>query len=360
MRIFYKFFIKEFSKNFLLSLLIFVAFFLVGDFFEKFPSFLASKKPLVFFLEYLFWRTQAHLYQIFPYIIGLASLLSVFFLSRSFELLAFLSLGFFRKELLKVYVVLIFLFSFFGGLFLNFTVPKAFYKSEYVWDVKIENRKTHHLIFKDTLFFEGNNFILIATPLEPKAEYLADFILFFLKDIHPEKIFWAKKALYLGNKIWQLEEAILQEAKDGFQPKFITKWEGELPLSPKTFVVVEKSVKFASFKELYHRYLFLKMIKKPYQEVLVELLNRILYLFVGLTISLFPLAYYLKNYTPIKYISLILHSLAIYFLISVIILLVQTFMQQILWMPLFIIVFTIFMTIYLISFKKPTISVSKD
>ncbi|MFN3504665.1 MAG: LptF/LptG family permease [Caldimicrobium sp.] len=351
MRIFYKFFIKEFSKNFLLSLLIFIAFFLVGEFFEKFPSFLASKRPLVYFLEYLFWKVQVNLYQIFPYIIGLASLLSVFFLSRSFELLAFLSLGFLRKELLKAYVVIIFVFSIFGGLFLNFTVPKAFYKSEYVWDVKIENKRTQYLIFKDMLFFEGENFILIAIPLEPKAEYLADFILFFLKDIHPEKIFWAKKALYLGNKIWRLEEAIIQEAKDGFQPKFSAMWEGELPLSPKTFVVVEKSVKFASFKELYQRYLFLKMIKKPYYEVWVEFLNRVLYLFIGLTISLFPLTYYLKNYSPQRYISLILHSLIIYFFMSVIILLVQTFTQKILWMPLFIIFFTIFFTIYLISSK---------
>ncbi|MFN3666275.1 MAG: GNAT family N-acetyltransferase, partial [Sediminibacterium sp.] len=102
-----------------------------------------------------------------------------------------------------------------------------------------------------------------------------------------------------------LFDRIIQEAKDGFQPKFSAMWEGELPLSPKTFVVVEKSVKFASFKELYQRYLFLKMIKKPYDEVLVEFLNRVLYLFIGLTISLFPLSYYLKNYSPQRYISLI-------------------------------------------------------
>ncbi|MFN3921427.1 MAG: LptF/LptG family permease [Caldimicrobium sp.] len=319
---------QEFIKNFFILLVVFSAFFLVGEFFEKLPSFMGSKKPFIFFLKYLFWKMQVNFYQIFPYLLGLTSLLTLFFLSRTYELLALLSLGFFKKEITKTFAFYLIILSFTGGIMLNLILPKAFYNAQYTWDIEIESKMAQHLIFKSSLFFEGEKFILVATPLEPKAEYLADLILLYIENNEPQKVIWAKRALYLGKEVWRLEEAIFQEKERDFQPKFYNQWEGSLSIKPKTFVIVEKSVKFASFKELYQRYLFLKKIQKPYTEVLAEGLNRLIYLFIGIFLGLIPLSFYLKKYSPTKYSIAFLQSLLIFFALSTLFVAFQTLMQR--------------------------------
>ncbi|MFN4132432.1 MAG: LptF/LptG family permease, partial [Caldimicrobium sp.] len=155
-----------------------------------------------------------------------------------------------------------------------------------------------------------------------------DLILLYIENNQPQKVVWAKKALYLGKEIWRLEEAIFQEKETNFQPKFFNQWEGSLSIKPKTFVIVEKSVKFASFKELYQRYLFLKKIQKPYTEVLAEGLNRLFYLFIGIILGLFPLSFYLKKYTPTKYSIAFLQSLFIFFALSTLFVAFQTLIQR--------------------------------
>lgn len=346
MLIFHRYFLQEFVKNFFILLIVFATFFLIGEFFEKLPSFMESKKPFIFFLEYLFWKMQVNLYQIFPYLLGLTPLLTLFFLSRTYELLALLSLGFFKRKILKTLGIYLTTFSLIGGIILNLITPHAFYNAQYTWDIKIESKMAQHLIFKESLFFEGEKFILMANPLEPQAEYLADLILLFIEKNEPQKIIWAKKALYLGKGIWRLEEAIFQEKQREFQPKIFDKWEGPLPLKPKTFIIVEKSVKFASLKELYQRYLFLKKIQKPYTEVLAEVLNRIVYLFTGIILGLLPILFYIKKYSPTKYPTVFLQSLLIFFALSTLFVGFQTLIQRYLFFSFMITILIVSMVIY--------------
>ncbi len=352
MGLFHKFLIKEFSKNFLILLSIFLAFFLIGDFFDKLPTFLIAKKPFFYFIEYLFWKIQVNIYQIFPYLVALTPLLTLFFLSRSLELLAFISLGFLREEIFRALLKLLLSFSLVGGILLNLIVPNAYYQAQYLWEIRIEGRSAQHLIFRGMLFFEGDKFILMATPLEPKAEYLADLVLLFLDGTTPQKIIWAKKAFYLGDRVWKLEEAIFQERELEFKPFFYKNWEGTLPLKPKTFIIVEKPVKFASLKELYQRYLFLKKIQKPPTEVLAEVFHRFLYLFMGIALSLFPLLLYLKKYSPSKYTASFLQSLMLFFIVSSLFVILQTLIPKFVFLPLLINLLVLGSLIYFLVIRK--------
>lgn len=323
-----RFLLMNFVKVLLMVFFVFLALYTVIDFFEKLSAFLTSKRPFIFFLEYLFWKSQVNLYQIFPYILSVTQLLTLLFLSRTNELLALLSLGITRQELFRRFFGILIFFSILGGLLLNLVVPGAFYKTLHTWETKILNQKAQHLIFKDTLFFEGRDFLLIATPLEPKGEYLSDLTLLFLSKGEPERLIWAKTALYLGEGRWRLEDALFQEASSQFRPKVLKTWEGSLPLRPKTFVTVEKPVKFASFKELKQRLTFLKRAGRPVTEVVLEFFNRFFYLLLPLFIGGVSGWIYLRGYTPHHNARVLFKSFLAFFLLSVFFVLIQTLMLR--------------------------------
>lgn len=328
MSLFFRYLLREYLKTLFFFLILFLFFFLVIDFFEKLSSFLKTGKPFSFFLEYLFWKIPVNLYQFYPYTLALSSLLSLFFLSRSRELLALISLGITRKEIYKNCIFLLFLFSLIGGLGLNYLLPFSFYKAVYIWETKIEGKRAEHLIFGNTLFFEGENFFLVATPLEPKGEYLADFTLILLKEGEPEKLLFAKKALYKGDNLWEFEEAILQNAREDFRPHPYKNLLEKLSIKPKTFVTVEKSVKFASFKELRQRLSFLRKVGKPQSEVLAELLSRFSFLWAGFILGVLPLWLYLKEYTPANFGFTFLKALVTFLLLSALFLSLQTMLYK--------------------------------
>lgn len=331
MGLLFRYLLREYLKTLIFFLFLFLFFFLVIDFFEKLSSFLKKEKPFSFFLEYLFWKVPVSLYQIYPFCLTLSSLLSLFFLSRSRELLALISLGITRKEIYKRYLFLLFVLSFLGGLLLNYFLPFSYYRAIYTWETKIEGKRAEHLIFGNTLFFEGENFFLTATPLEPKGEYLSDFTLVLLKKGEPEKLFFAKRALYRGDNIWELEEAILQNAGEDFKPHIYKSFKGHLPIKPKTFATVEKSVKFASFKELRQRLSFLKKVGKSQTEVLAEVLNRFFYLFSGFILGIIPLWFYLREYAPVRTGEVILKAMFFFLLLSALLLSFQTLLYKSFW-----------------------------
>ncbi len=338
MSLFFRYLLKEFIKTLLFLLILFLFFFLVVDFFEKLSSFLKRERAFFFFLSYLFWKIPVGLHQIYPYALALSSLLSLFFLSRSRELLALISLGITRKEIYKKYVFLIFFFSLFGGLVLNTLLPVSYYKAIYIWETQIEGKRAEHLIFGNTLFFEGENFFIVATPLEPKGEYLADFTMVLLKEGEPEKLILARRALYKGDNLWEFDEAIIQEAKEDFKPRMFKTISERLFIKPKTFVTIEKSVRFASLKELGQRYYYLKKVGKPQTEVIAELLNRLFYLFSGFLLGIIPLWLYLKEYTPSGFGFAFLKALMAFLLLSALFLSLQTMLYKSFGITLFLLV----------------------
>ncbi|MCX7872919.1 MAG: LptF/LptG family permease [Caldimicrobium sp.] len=330
-----RFLFREACKTFLLLLLFFLVFNVVIDFFEKLPSFLTYKKPFFYFLTYLFWKIQLNLFQIYPYAIGLSVLVSLILLSRTYELLGLISLGIQPKEIFKKLAHFLLIFTLGGTLALILLSPKAYFEAQKTWDILIEEKKAHHLIFKGEFFFEGENFFLIAKPLEPKGEFLADLTLIYIYENRPTKILWAEYALYQG-KTWLLEKVVQQDIKEDFKPRFSENWSGELPFKPKTFVLVEKPIRYLSLKELYQRWLFLKRTNKPQKEVLTEFLNRLFYLFSGYILGLYPLYLYLKSYAPHQFQSTIIKSFVSFFILTFLYLFLQTISSPYPYFSLFI------------------------
>jgi len=294
---FQKYLAKEFFKTSILLVLIFTAFYVLVDFFEKLGEFVSYKRPFYYFLSYTFWRLWVDVYQIFPFVVGLAGIVTLLWISKNNELIALLSLGFKKKEVVKHLATGLLVFSVVAGVLLNIIFPKAAYLSLYTWNYQIEHKKKQYLIFNKEIFFAAPDYYLVATPMEPKGEYLKDLRVVLLKNGEPEEVIWAKQGYFIDGK-WELFDVIVQKRKNSFAPRVYSLYEKPLPFKPKTLVVVEKPITFLSFKELLERYRFLKKVKRDCSQVVAEMVLKFFYLFVPFILGFFPMKRYLDLYSP--------------------------------------------------------------
>ena len=323
-----KYIIKELFKISLFLLCLFSAFYVMIDFFEKLGDFLKYKKPIYLFIIYIFWKLWVILYQIYPFVLALSALVTVFLLSKNNELIAFLSLGFRKREISRVFGSGLLILSLLGGIVLNVIFPKAAYKSLYTWNYKIRHYKKQYLIFNKQIFFVGPDYYLIARPLEPKGEYLGDIKLVFVKGEEPSKIIWARQGYYIGKHKWKLLNVSIQKKENMFKPQIYSVWEGNLPFIPRTLVVVEKPIEFLSFKGLLERYKFLKKVHRPYIQVLAEMILKVYYVFAGFIIGFFPVYIFLREYAPKRKGTIFLRSIMHFFMLLVLFLLLETLFRK--------------------------------
>lgn len=318
---------REFFKIFVLIFLLFFAFLLIVEVVERFSAFVATEKSFYYFVKYLFFKMIVNIYYVYPYILILSFIFSLFLLSRSAELLAFLTLGFKKEEILRKILILLFLISVSGEILLNFTVPKAFFLAQRTWLFDIEGKRTHHLIFRDTLFFEGDNYLLIGRPLEPGGEYLSEMTVIFFKENTVDKVLWAESGIHRDGK-WYLKKVVRQSVEKDFQPIFAESLEAELPFTPQMLVITEQPVRFLSVTDLYRRYKFLKLSQRPLEEIWAEIFVRLLNLLSGLLVGIPPLIIYLATYSPVRQKMALVYSLILFFFLVALFLFLQTISQS--------------------------------
>ncbi len=354
MKVYQKFLAKEVGKICLILVSVSLVFFGVIDFFERFSTFFRMKKPLLYFWEFLGWKGLVNLSQVFPYLLGLSAILTLLYLARTKELLALLSLSYTKREIFKNVFFLYLLINISGGIILNLLSPYAFYKATETWDRKILDKRKEFLIFKNRIIFEGENYLLMAVPLEPNGEYLGELL--FLR-LNPEEgveeVIWADSALHMGEG-WKLEEAYFQKKEKDFRPEYYQSQVAKLPFQPTTLLVVEKTIKFLSLKELWQRLKFLEKIGKPKGEVLAELIWRIFYLISGSLLSAWNVFVFLKNYSPITLGRALSFSLITYVVFSLALLLISILLSKLFYLSLFILLglFLAFLGLIFFAFKE--------
>lgn len=327
MKVFKKFVWLELTKVSGLLLLIFTVFYWLGEFFDKLGSFLGYKKPLILFLVYIFWKTWSNLYEFFPWVLGFCPVLVLLWWAKTNELIAFLSLGISKEELIKELGKALFFMSFLGTLGLNLIFPYATFQAFYTWDYKISEKKEIYLIFKDILYLPGKDFFLVAKPLDFQGEFLEDVIIVFLEKEIPFEVIWAKRAFYRDGN-WHLQELIIQKKENHFFPEKFSYWEGSLPFTPEKLVITEKSIKFMSLRELYEKIKVLREVKRPYNEIIGEMFWRLVYFLIPLTLSNWSMWFFFKNFFPSQISLPFLKSLVLYFLSLFILLFFQTLVKK--------------------------------
>lgn len=319
---------QEVFRVSLVSLSIFLGFYLVIDFFERLGDFLKFGKPFYLFGRYIFWKNLINLYEVFPFVVGFSGVLTLFIWAKTNELLGFLSLGVAKGVLLRETGKALLGIGILGGVFLNLVLPYATFNALYTWEYKIVGKKKQQVVLGDQIFFTGDDCYLIAKPLEPKGEYLGEVtVVVYDKDKRVLSLIWAESGYYSQGR-WVLKEVVQQRREKGFSPEFLPQASYRFSFEPDTLTTVKKPVYFLSIPELIERARFLAKINSPYQEVVAELFLKGFYLFVPFLLAVFSVFAFLKFFVPNDWKKGAFLGIGLFFLNLVYFLFFQTLLRK--------------------------------
>ncbi len=268
--------------------------YLLVEFFERLEDVLSARAPVGLFLLYLLYKIPEILAQIWPPALALAALSSLALVARGHELLALRTLGFSPGRILKPYLAAGFLLSLAVSGFLALTLPGASYRALSTWEVRIKGHRPQTILSSGRLFFVGPNFLLSATPLEPRGEYLADFFYVEREDSGPVAYIYARRARYLKGRKWLLEKGLSARKSRNFLPRSFDREEFEIAFSPEVLLSVKQPLKTLALRALFERYRFLRASGLQASEPLSEILFRLLYPLIGLLVMAPSLALFLS------------------------------------------------------------------
>ncbi|QER42421.1 LptF/LptG family permease [Thermodesulfobacterium sp. TA1] len=319
---------QEFLKVSLVLSFVFVGFYLVIDFFEKLGDFLKFGKSFYLFLTYIFWKNWINFYEIFPFVLGLSGVLTLFFWAKTNELLGFLSLGLAKGVLLCEIGKALLFFGVLGGVVLNLVLPTATFKSLYTWEYKIVGKKKQQVVFGDQIFLAGEDCYLVAKPLEQKGEYLGEItVVVYDKDRKVSEVVWAESGHYVKGT-WELKEVVRQKREKDFAPEFLSKVSYRFSFEPDTLTIVKKPIYFLSIPELIERARFLAKVNSPFEEVISELFLKGLYLLLPFLLAILPVFVFLRFYVPNDWKKGALFSVGIFFVNLMYFLFFQTLLRK--------------------------------
>ncbi len=246
------------------------------EFFDKLDNITKAKVPLSYLFYYLLMRLPEIFLDLWPIALSLAALLSFAFLARGGELLAFRTLGFSPISLIKPYLLTSLFFSL---LFVGATekiLPSAAYEARFFWETKVRHKEPKGLVLRGKLYFRGVNSFLVGQVISSDVKRLKDVVYVKIDSQGlPLQIIWAKKATFTGKK-WVFFQGVLKNSYDR-QPSWFSQKEFSLEFSPETVLIVKRTPRLQSLKELWHQRKFLLKAGLPAIKAESEIAYRLFY-----------------------------------------------------------------------------------
>lgn len=208
MRILLRYFLKEFFKFFIISLLSMTAILLVAEFFDKMDEFYAKNPPVYLVLQYLLLRAPKSLLLVAP----VASLLSILFTvgiaSKWKETVAIKASGGSIKRLFSYFLVLGIIISLLVLILGETLAPVATRKASWIRNTRIL-KKVQRITFREgVLWVKGldGSLIRIRDFVEDKNRVLKVSIFNFSPSFELVKRIEADEAEWIDGK-WELKNA---------------------------------------------------------------------------------------------------------------------------------------------------------
>ncbi len=267
-----------------------VGIYILVDFFDKLDNVIKARLPIFFLIKYLFFKIPQVIFDVWPILISLSSLLSIAFFAKRGELIAFRTLGFSTIKLTLPYLLISLLLTFVFMGIEEKILPESTYKAKYLWAVKVKKKEPRSLLVKGKLFFRGVRSFFIGQAINPDVSWLKDVVYTKVDEKgYPIFIIWAKEALYKGNH-WEFKNGLYKSKKDHFVPHWFQKKDLRLEFSPSTVLVVKRIPRVQHFQELIKQRAFLKKVGLPTTSTDSEIAYRIFYPLVapGLIMLSFP------------------------------------------------------------------------
>ncbi|MBI5026305.1 MAG: LptF/LptG family permease [Nitrospirae bacterium] len=290
MRLLRRYFLKEFFKFFILSLLSLTVVFLLVEFFDKVDEFYPRRPPIYLVIWYLLLLAPKFLLFASPMAALLSILLILGMATKWKEIVAIKASGGSLKKLFSSFLILGIVVTF-ATLILGETIaPMASRKASYIRNVKIL-KKTPKSTFKEgALWLIGLDSSLIHIKAFAGDEERASEVSIFRfgKDFRIKQRIEASEAVWTGEK-WILNDVIIFDLNSGNTTKHKS-----LPFpfleEPKIFKEELKKQDEMNFIELYSYYKRLESAGFKNLRYLVDLYGKLAYPTINFVMFIFGVA----------------------------------------------------------------------
>lgn len=243
---------KEFIRIFILVLLLFIALFLIVEFFERIRMFLHHKASLYQIVSFLLFRIPMMISQVIPASVLLASLITFSSLSKNSEIVAMKANGI---SLYRTSLPVIISSAFICIIaFLNseFITPYSNQRAEYIKQVEIAKQETMGSFKQNQLWYRGKDGIYNFKMFDPKTNILQGITINYIgEDFTLKMRIDAEKAEWKEGK-WVFYNVLSTRFTDGDFPslEYISTKVIDLPETPSDFNVIQKKADTMGYVEL--------------------------------------------------------------------------------------------------------------
>ncbi|MEW6601795.1 MAG: LptF/LptG family permease [Nitrospirota bacterium] len=290
MKIFRRYFLKEFLKFFIIILVIFTAMSVVAEFFDKASEFYAEKPPLLFVIKYLLLQAPRVILYALPFASLFSILITVGMASKWRETTIIKASGASTKRLFSSFLLLGVLISFISLVLGETVVPEATRTAAYIRKVHILKQSPKIIQSRGALWMKGldGSLIRISGFVENENRILKTSIFRFGPSFGLQKRTEADEAVW-ENGLWNLKNVSVFD----FSSNATVHYEQLMSASieePKIFREEIKKPEEMNFKELYSYYTRLEKAGFKNLRYIIQLYEKLAYPSINFVMILFGIS----------------------------------------------------------------------
>jgi len=242
MSVFSKYLYREFFKLLFVSLLAFIAIYIMVHFFGKVDNFIEASVPKGVIIRYLLYLLPYIVVQMLPAAVLIASIIMLCLLRKNNEVTALKACGIKLFDFLRPIFLLGFVLSLGLFVFSETVVPYASSRANELWAVYVEKRGARGTHGRDQIWYKSKNAIYWIARFDPgKGVMYGPTFYFFDPTFHLLKRIDARVAVWAGHS-WKVEDgiALTRGNEGGYALSRIKEIYLKIPEKPETFAQEER------------------------------------------------------------------------------------------------------------------------
>jgi len=290
MKIFRRYFLKEFFKYFIIVLVSFTAISIVAEFFDKASEFYAEKPPVYLVIQYLLLQAPRVILYALPFASLFSILITIGMASKWREILIIKSSGASTKKLFSSFLILGVIITLISLVLGETVVPEATRSAAYVRKVHILKQSPRIIQSKGALWIKGldGSLVRISGFVENDNRILKTSIFQFNPSFGLEKRTEADAAVW-DHGIWTLKNVTVFDFKNNTSHHYETLISASLE-EPKIFREEMQKPEEMNFRELYTYYSRLEKAGFRNLRYTIQLYEKLAYPSINFVMMLFGIS----------------------------------------------------------------------
>lgn len=252
MKLLDKYILKEFLKFLIITVLSFIALFLIVDFFEKIRMFLSNKASIGQIASYFVYSIPMIISYVFPPAVLLTTLMTFSSLSKFNEITAMKANGINIYRISLPVIILAAIASVFLFYFSELITPASVQKTEHIVKVEVQKQKTLGFFKQNEIWYHGDNAIYNFKMFDVDKNIIRGVTINYLNpDFTLMTRIDAQRAEWKNDQ-WFFYNLLTTHFDDNKNP--VLEWSKEkvinIPEKPSDFKVMQKDVEKMGYFEL--------------------------------------------------------------------------------------------------------------